>query len=444
MKEKWERLLGYRRFNGDSLTESSFDPIRTPFVIDQDRITFSSSFRRLSKKTQVHPLNRNDHIHNRLTHSMEVASVARSIAVSVGARVKEKGHLPDIFSPDHFGQIAQAACFAHDIGNPPFGHAGESAIQDWFCDPANHGYIKDIPDVCRTDFKLFDGNAQGFRVVNALENNKDKGGLRLTCATLGALVKYPVSAYEANGRGKKKFNYYQSERDVFGLVFEALGLRNGSGYARHPLSYITEAADDICYRIVDIEDARELKVLSFKDMLDVTSPLHGKLNIEVPKFDALDSDRRRASMLRTMIVGELIQASVDAFDANYEAILDGTATKPLIAMCHEHAVHYMENAKKIFNERIKNEPQKIALEIGTYSMYRALLNVFIPACCGKIKGESLSYKDERALDLMGVNRPAESDDLYTGYLRVVDFITGMTDNYATFIAEQFSGSGTGK
>jgi len=375
---------------------------------------------------------------------MEAASVARSIAATVGVLVKEKGHLPDIFFPDHLGQIAQAACLAHDIGNPPFGHAGESAIQDWFCDPAHHKYIKDIPDVCQADFKLFDGNAQGFRVVNALENNKDKGGLRLTCATLGALVKYPVSAYEANGRGKKKFNYYQSEKEIFATVFEDLGLLDKGRYARHPLSYITEAADDICYRIVDIEDARELKILSFKDMLEVTQPLHDTMKFDSSKFETMDSDRRRSSVLRTMVVGEMIQASAKAFDDNYDAILAGTATGSLIAMCRESAVHYMENAKNIFNKKIKNEPQKIALEIGTYSMYRTLLNVFIPACHGQIKGDSLSYKDERALDLMGVNRPMESDDLYMGYLRVVDFITGMTDNYATFIAEQFSGSGTGK
>jgi len=172
--------------------------------------------------------------------------------------------------------------------------------------------------------------------------------------------------------------------------------------------------------------------------------LHSAMKIDSSQFETLDSDRRRASMLRTKVVGELIQASAKAFDDNYDEILNGSANGSLIAMCHEHVIQYMQNAKTIFNGKIKHEPQKIALEIGTYSMYRTLLNVFIPACYGKIKGESLSYKDERALDLMGVNRPAESDDLYRGYLRVVDFITGMTDNYATFIAEQFSGSGTGK
>lgn len=444
MKEKWEKLLNYQRFNGSSFSGNEFDLARNPFIIDQDRIIFSSSFRRLGKKTQVHPLSRNDHIHNRLTHSIEVASVARSIAVKVGTIVQTKGHLPDIFYPDHFGHIVQAACLAHDIGNPPFGHAGESAIQDWFCDPANHKYIKDIPDVCQTDFKLFDGNAQGFRVLNALENNKDRGGLRLTGATLGALVKYPLSAYEANGNSKKKFNYYQAEKDIFQTVFESLGLIRGGGFARHPLSYIAEAADDICYRIIDIEDARELRVLSFKDMLEITEPLHGDISIDMPKLDSLDSDRRRSSVLRTNVIGALIKAAEEAFTDNYDKIIEGNAEDSLIEMCNSNVINYMKNAKNVFNEKIKHEPQKIALEIGTYSMYRTLLNVFIPACYGKIKGENLSYKDERALDLMGVNRPMENDDLYKGYLRVIDFITGMTDNYATFIAEQFSGSGTGK
>lgn len=444
MKDKWKKLLSFKRFKGHELTADEFNPIRNPFVTDQDRITFSSSFRRLSKKTQVHPLNRNDHVHNRLTHSLEVASVARSIAVNVGAFLRDKGHLPDIFYPDHLGQIVQAACFMHDIGNPPFGHAGESAIQDWFADPAHNSYIKEISEVCQADFKLCDGNAQGFRVVNALENNKDKCGLRLTCATLGAVVKYPLSAYEANGKGKKKFNYYQSEKDIFAAVFKELGLQSGSSYARHPLSFITEAADDICYRIVDIEDARELNILSFQDMLEVTRPLHTNMKLDLSKFESQGSDRRRASMLRTMVVGALINASIDAFANNYAKIMDGSANDSLISMCYEPAVQYMENAKSIFNEKIKNEPQKIALEIGSYSTYRILLNVFIPACYRKIKKENLSYKDERALDLMGVHSPTDHDDLYTAYLRVLDFIMGMTDNYATFIAEQFSGAGTGK
>ena len=269
---------------------------------------------------------------------MEVASVARSIAVNVGALVKNKGHLPDIFTPDHFGHIVQAACLAHDIGNPPFGHAGESAIQDWFCDPLHHNYVKDIPDVCQVDFKLLDGNAQGFRVINALENNKDKGGLRLTCATLGAFVKYPVSAYVANGNEKKKFNYYQSEKEIFETVFTELGLFDDGKYARHPLSYITEAADDICYRIVDIEDARELKILSFEDMVEIARPLHESIQFDPSKFESCDSDRRRASMLRTLIVGDMIKAAVQAFAENYEQILNGSVEKSLIRLCHERSV----------------------------------------------------------------------------------------------------------
>ena len=444
MKERWEKLLSYKRFNGDSLVDRDFEIARNPFRVDQDRILFSSSFRRLGKKTQVHPLSRNDHIHNRLTHSIEVASVARSIAVRVAFLIKEKAHLPDPFCPEHLGDIVQAACLAHDIGNPPFGHAGESAIQDWFCDPAHHDFTKFLKDAELADFKVFDGNAQGFRVVNSLEYNKDKGGLRLTCATLGALVKYPISAYDANGQGKKKFNFYQAEKDIFQGVFEEMGLRTGNVYIRHPLSYITEAADDICYRIIDMEDARELKIISFNDIKEAISPLQLPETINEAKLMDFDSDRRRTSFLRTMVIGKLIDGVVDAFESNYQTIADSSFPNSLIDLCNDNITAYMKNAKSVFNEKIKNEPQKIALEIGSYSMYKILLDVFIPSCYKKIKGEKLTYKDERALDLMGVNSPIESDDLYLGYLRVIDFITGMTDQYATFISEQFSGTGTGK
>ena len=444
MKNKWIQLLNYKRFNGKNISDTPFDERRNPFVTDHDRIVFSSSFRRLGKKTQVHPLTRNDHIHNRLTHSMEVACVARSIAIRIGYAVKDKEHIPDNISAENFGDIAQAACLAHDIGNPPFGHAGESAIQDWFSDSDNNRYVENISQVDRADFQAFDGNAQGFRVVTALENNKDRGGLRLTCATLGALVKYPNSAHAAIGRNSKKFNFYQSEKEAFDMVFSDMGLVKNGAYARHPLSYITEAADDICYRIIDMEDARELKIISFHDMTKVVEPIKHLLYVNYEKLKALDSDRRRASFVRTQVISAMIDATVDAFVAHYDAIMSFSLESPLIKQCDDGINEYMQNAKSIFNNKIKNEPQKMALEIGSYSMYKILLDVFIPACSRKINKTPLSYRDERALDLMGVNAPKEGDNLYKAYLRVIDFITGMTDAHATFISEQFSGTGTGR
>lgn len=442
MKDKWQKCLNPLRFtsNGPKILESE---LRNPFIIDQDRILFSSSFRRLAKKTQVHPLTRNDHIHNRLTHSLEVACVARTIGLHIGYFIQKEGHIPDAVEPYNIGEIVYAACLAHDIGNPPFGHAGESAIQDWFKDSDNEQFIKELTKKQQMDFQSFDGNAQGLRVITALENNKDKGGLRLSFPTIAAIVKYPRSSYEALGMENTKFNYYQSEQSIFEEIFSSLGLSNGKGYSRHPLSYVTEIADDICYRIVDIEDALELKIISFDEIINVISPIEKIINIDKEKLNCMDSDRRRLSMLRTLIIKEMVKSAVEAFKEKYKQIMEGT-TSPLIAHCNIQCREYMDKAKDIFNNKIKNEPQKMALEIGAYGTYKILLDVFIPATFNKIKKMKLSYKDTRALDLMGVNAPVENDNLYLAYLRVIDFVTGMTDSYATFISRQFSGTAVGQ
>lgn len=441
MKTKWEKCLTPLRHTSSGPRISTKEP-RSPFAIDQDRILFSSSFRRLSKKTQVHPLTRNDHIHNRLTHSLEVACVARTIGLHIGEFLQECAHMPEGFEPYNIGELVYAACLAHDIGNPPFGHAGESAIQDWFSDPDNDQFVRELGSTQQTDFKAFDGNAQGLRVVTALENNKDKGGLRLSFPTIAAFVKYPRSSHDALGADSKKFNYYCSEREIFAEVFSSLDLKAGK-YLRHPLAYVTEVADDICYRIVDIEDAMELKIISFKDVLDVLSPIKDELGVDAAKFEKMDSDRRRLAMLRTLIIGKLVNSSVTSFRDNYEKIMGGEIFS-LIDLCDASSVAYMKNAKDIFNKKIKNEPQKMSLEIGSYSMYKILLDIFIPATFKTIKNMSLCYKDTRALDLMGINAPMKTDDLYLAYRRVIDFVTGMTDAYAAFISRQFSGTASGQ
>ena len=185
-KEQWAQLLAPNRKTGTGMKLDTLDAVRNPFLVDYDRIIFSSSFRRLARKTQVHPLVRNDHIHNRLTHSLEVSCVGRSLGLGVGDALRQRGDLPVGCTPDHLGQIIQAACLAHDIGNPPFGHAGEEAIRDWFKDSANkEQYFKNLLPAEWADFTAFDGNAQGFRVINALENNKDRGGFRLTFPVIG-------------------------------------------------------------------------------------------------------------------------------------------------------------------------------------------------------------------------------------------------------------------
>ena len=218
----WTTLLTPIRFGQDHASPIEQD--RSPFLVDYDRIIFSSSFRRLAKKTQVHPLTRNDHIHTRLTHSLEVSCVGRSLGNKVGAWLKEKDCLPDSIQPHNIGEIVQAACLAHDIGNPPFGHAGEDAIRDWFNSPENSVYLSKgkLKNIQISDFKSFDGNAQGFRTITTLEMYKDDGGMRLTYPTLASVIKYPNCAHDALKNEKYKFNFYSSERKIFDDIFHTL------------------------------------------------------------------------------------------------------------------------------------------------------------------------------------------------------------------------------
>ena len=439
-KDQWALLLSPSRKTADGQWQDAVEAVRNPFLMDYDRIIFSSSFRRLARKTQVHPLVRNDHIHNRLTHSLEVSCVGRSLGLYVGDALYRLGDLPAPYTPEHVGQIIQAACLAHDIGNPPFGHAGEEAIRDWFRDGRKELYFRELQAAEQADFVCFDGNAQGFRVVNALENNKDRGGFRLTFPVIAALVKYPHSAHSALGMGRRKFNFYTAERELFTEIFSTLGLCSGPACRRHPLSYLLEAADDICYRIIDMEDARELRIISYADIKDSMTTLLSENERRDPRLDAMDSDRRRTGMLRTIAMARMIPSVTQTFLDNYAAIMEGSLDGCLLDHAQGDVAGFMSAAKNIFNEKIMNNPQKTALEIGTYTLYRRLLDVFIPACFNFTKGNPMSYQETRALTLMKGNAPSKADSLYTAYLRVLDFVSGMTDDYAAFISQQFSGT----
>ncbi|MFW6346487.1 MAG: dGTP triphosphohydrolase, partial [Halomonas sp.] len=245
----WERLLDPGRLHDrrDERPGGGRDEIgRSPFHKDHDRIVFAGSFRRLGRKTQVHPLTDNDHIHTRLTHSLEVGCVGRSLGMIVGERLS--GRLPGWITPADLGVIVQAACLGHDIGNPPFGHAGEYAIRDWFkrAEVDGKGLLDGLSPLEREDLLTYEGNAQGFRVVTQIEYNQFRGGMRLTTATLGTLLKYPWTVEHGGAAGK--FGCYQSERELLVEVVERLGLlpRGEGRWCRHPLAWLVEAADDIC------------------------------------------------------------------------------------------------------------------------------------------------------------------------------------------------------
>ena len=270
-----------------------------------------------------------------------------------------------------------------------------------------------------------------------------QGGFRLTYPTLASMVKYPWDSWQSRARGGKcKFNYYQAEAAIFEEVFSALGLKTRRGdFARHPLSLLAEAADDTCYRIVDMEDARELDIITLADILKVVEPLAPSLKLDPQRLDDMGSDRERAGYVRARVIGHVTASLFETFAAQYERIMRREFEGPLMDMAPEDVRAYMDRAKEIFNERILKNSHKTALEIGSYSVYKRLLDTFIPACHRRICDPGrLTYKEQQALQLMGGHAPRREDDLYVSYLRVLDFITGMTDQYASFVSTQFLGT----
>ena len=440
---EWKTLLSPHRVGSSKPGVISQD--RSPFQRDFDRIVFSGSFRRLQDKTQVFPLAKTDYVRTRLTHSLEASSIGRSLGTAVGVFICREFDTAG-GQPSDVGAAVAAAALAHDIGNPPLGHAGEEAIRHWFThSPVAQPMRNMMNDDEAADIERYEGNAQGFRVLTRLEMPDQPGGMQLTCATLGAFAKYPCASRvetKPSGVAGKKFNFFRLEQEFFKEVAESTGLVQAGPWAwqRHPLSYLLEAADDVCYRIIDMEDARELRIISYEDILDVLEPLKAALNIDEEKQKAMDSDRRRAGFLRAQLISHIVRSLGRTFEDKYAEIMEGRLEGSLLKHAESDVADYLERAKRIFTEKILNNNQKISLEVGAYNLYRRLLDVFIPACFKVKMNRSLTYQEERALHLMGVNAPTHDDDLYQSYLRVLDFISGMTDDYATFISRQFSGT----
>ena len=441
MKMKWPNLLSSKRFGAEECPDHS-EPGRSSFHKDCDRITFSSSFRRLGKKTQVHPLAQNDHVHTRLTHSLEVASVGRSLGIRCGEEIQDK--LPPNIHPTHVGQVLQAACLSHDIGNPPFGHAGEEAIKSWFSHSSNSHILEGLSNEHQDDFKNFEGNAQGFRLLTRLEYNINDGGMRLTYASLASMIKYPWTSLEI--KKIKKFGCFQSEKKYLDKIADEVKLiKVGDNlYRRHPLAFLSEAADDICYRILDLEDAHEMKILSFHEIKEVLEGLcdkddHYKEIVNSTKV----SNRRKISFIRAKAIGRAIDGAISTFVKNHDQIMKGVFTKDLISQTDSQIRKPLDMAKKLAEKKVFDEPRKIELEIGCYTAIGILLDAFCSAVREQVlSGENISYKSSRVLAMMGLNAPQKGDDLYQSFLKVTDYISGMTDNYASHMAKQIGGMGS--
>ncbi len=418
-------------------TQSPYDELRPPFLIDYDRLIFSNPFRRLSKKTQVHPLAKNDHVHNRLTHSLEVASVGRTLGLGVGHHIlKIDPKCPH--SPYDVAAIIQSACLAHDIGNPPFGHAGEEIIKEWFTHHASL-YMDELSIEERADFLAFDGNAQSFRIVTQLENHPKEGGMRLTHSTQASMIKYPWEAIDPRSGGKK-FSFFQSEKKIARELLEGFGLKEAAELLRHPFSYLMEAADDICYALLDIKDAVELGMLKANQMEEIFLPLCGEKEYQKSLSSQGNSDYEKVSRLCAIAIGRLTQQALESFIA-HELLTPKKGVKDLVSLFIDKSLREgLEKAKALGHEKIFNEPRKIELELGAYRTIGILLENLIHAAYSLHRGEE-SFKTKHALMLIGHHAPRREQSLYEKYRAVLDFITGMTDNYATHLAGQLGGMG---
>lgn len=437
MEMQWQKLLTTKRYGHAEVPEDEFG--RSHFHKDQDRIIFSSAFRRLGRKTQVHPMSLNDHIHTRLTHSIEVGSLGRTLGIRVGELIQDQ--LPEWATAYDIGMIVQSACLAHDIGNPPFGHAGEYAIRDWFKRQENSELLENLSESERLDLMTFEGNAQGFRVVTRIENHLFDGGLRLTYPTLGALLKYPWSADYAGDKGK--FSAYQTEVEILNKLGKELGLiKKAEGcWCRHPLTYLMEAADDICYAILDLEDAIELNILTFEEIKPILLTLCGDTSYEAEIFTSQASARRKISALRGMAMKHMVSSAVQAYMDNQHLIMRGNYNGELLADGDPGVRDGLYQAKKLAREKVFPDTRKTELEVGAYTTLGVLLEAFCHAVHDnyQLQGKGLSYRSDRIISLMGIHAPAPELPLYKAYMRALDFISGMTDNYATYLARQIGG-----
>lgn len=446
-----QRLGAAKKFNANTSTRSQFHK-------DYDRLVFSHSFRQLNQKTQVHPLTNQLGIHTRLTHSLEVSSIGRSLAMMAAEKLHDKlaSGLPAGVSPADVGVIVQAACLAHDIGNPPFGHAGEYAIRDWFRQPDPQAILQKLSSNERLDLLAYEGNAQGFRLLARNEHHPDKGGMRLTCATLGAFMKYPWLASHSNDVNDKhhhqnvqKFGCFYSESAQLEELAACLHLPRSTqhdGFARHPLAYLLEAADDICYALIDLEDGINLNMLTYSEVAAIFYELIGERpnSINLPVHMSV---RQSLASLRARAMMRLVNTVTDAFVANSDALLAGTLKGSLFTHCDANVQNGILQAKQLAREKIFNHPSKVRMELMANQCLHRLLDAFIPLAWTGSRAtsnpQSMSFEQQRLLMLLqphlDEHRRVLSDNVYHNILNILDFITGMNDHEAYRLAQELQG-----
>lgn len=428
---------------------------RTSFLRDYDRIIFSSAFRRLQNKTQVFPLPGPVFVHNRLTHSLEVASVGRSLGKTVGDALAEKyggaGEEFREFYKYELPSVIAAGCLAHDIGNPPFGHSGEDAIRNFFRGLDGEGgrrFKEELTPNQQRDFLYFEGNANAFRTLT-YHFNEAPGGFRLTYATLASIVKYPsdsLNGFNKQQLATKKSGFFDSEIGTYQMIAEELGIPRLDPekhiYARHPFVYLVEAADDICYRIIDFEDAHRLNIISidtikdlFLSFFDEEKGYDARERVE-KVFHEINDDNQKVQFLRAKLINLLIYRVRDVFMEKEELLLEGKVEKSLIDYLPARELALMKKIDKYSVEHIYNHRSVVEIEIAGYNVIGGMLKEFFGAVLNP-----RNAKSEKLLQLMSKQFiiKGEAGSLYNDIQSVVDFIAGMTDLYAVDLYRKITG-----
>ena len=433
---KWEKLLSLKK-HGDTFVRNRRDEkeTRIGFEVDYDRIIFSSAFRSLQDKTQVIPLSKTDFVHTRLTHSLEVSVVGRSLGRLVGAEVLNKyPYLSEElgYTVNDFGAIVAAASLAHDIGNPPFGHSGEKAIGDFFSRGKGLVYKESLTDKEWQDLIEFEGNANGFSLLTKSRPGIE-GGLRISYATLGAFMKYPKESLPKKPTRDvcdKKYGFFQSDKEAFIDVASELGLlmkdRLETGFYRHPLAYLVEAADDICYTIIDFEDGINLGWIPEEHALEFLIKIVQN-SINSQKYAQLTSKEDRVSYLRALAIGSLINEVTRVFVENEERILAGDFPFALTEKCA--FVAQMKDVISVSINNVYQSKEVIEKEVVGYQVIHTLLEHFCTAYNNHYYGEETHY-DSLILKLLPEKYRGESDSVYERLMNICHFVSMLTDGKA--------------
>ena len=451
----WLQLISNKRLGQEYRHPERHDD-RSEFKRDYDRLIFSAPFRRLQNKTQVFPLPGSIFVHNRLTHSLEVASVGMSLGNDVG-RILTDRH-PELAGTlfEEIGTIVSAACLAHDMGNPPFGHSGEKAIQTYFSEGPGKVQKSSVSSEFWSDITHFDGNAYAFRLLTHSFHGRRRGGFVMTYSTLASIVKYPFPSYQAT---KNKFGFFTTEYDNYLKIVSELGipqlpLPNGAhslptgegqggaptgvAFARYPLVYLVEAADDICYEIMDLEDAHKLKLLSYAEterlMLGFFDETEQNRILKRLQEEAVTDFNERIVYLRACVIGRLERECVNTFVNNEEAILNGTFSGSLIDHLPERQREAYRLCVSLSVDRIYRSKPVLDVELSGYKIIETLLHTFIEAVMNPTR-----YHSQQLLNLVSPQYDVRADSVEGRIMAVIDYLCGMTDVFALDVYHKING-----